>query len=82
MPNSIARSETITKLRYAADSAFAMLAGMQLDGFLQRIVGVECRLFDSINEALPIWSRASSGKRGMPRSAQKPHTPTRQSQIL
>ena len=39
MPNSIARSETITKLRYAADLAFAMLAGMQLDGFLQRIVG-------------------------------------------
>jgi 2-hydroxy-4-(methylsulfanyl)butanoate S-methyltransferase len=33
MSNVIPRPETITKLRYAADSAFAMLAGMQLDVF-------------------------------------------------
>jgi hypothetical protein len=33
MENVIPRPETITKLRYAADSAFAMLAGMQLDVF-------------------------------------------------
>ena len=33
MANVIPRPETITKLRYAADSALAMLAGMQLDVF-------------------------------------------------
>ena len=33
MTNVLPRPETITKLRYAADSAFSMLAGMQLDVF-------------------------------------------------
>ncbi len=33
MENSIPRPETINKLRFAADAAFAMLAGMQLDVF-------------------------------------------------
>jgi 2-hydroxy-4-(methylsulfanyl)butanoate S-methyltransferase len=33
MANSIARPDTINKLRFAADAALAMLAGMQLDVF-------------------------------------------------
>ncbi|MEX0803687.1 MAG: methyltransferase [Candidatus Binatia bacterium] len=33
MEESVPRPETVTKLRYAADAAFAMLAGMQLDVF-------------------------------------------------
>ena len=33
MESPVARPETVTKLRYAADAAFAMLAGMQLDVF-------------------------------------------------
>ena len=33
MENSLPRPETVNKLRSAADAAFAMLAGMQLDVF-------------------------------------------------
>ena len=33
MESSVPRPETINKLIFAADSAFAMLAGMQLDVF-------------------------------------------------
>lgn len=33
MENQVTRPETINKLRFAADAAFAMLAGMQLDVF-------------------------------------------------
>jgi SAM-dependent methyltransferase len=33
MENSVSRPDTVNKLRFAADSAFAMLAGMQLDVF-------------------------------------------------
>ena len=33
MESPVSRPETVTKLRFAADAAFAMLAGMQLDVF-------------------------------------------------
>lgn len=33
MESAVPRPDTVTKLRYAADAAFAMLAGMQLDVF-------------------------------------------------
>ena len=33
MESVVPRPDTVTKLRYAADAAFAMLAGMQLDVF-------------------------------------------------
>jgi len=33
MENSESRPDTVNKLRFAADAAFAMLAGMQLDVF-------------------------------------------------
>ena len=33
MESPVPRSDTINKLRFGADAAFAMLAGMQLDVF-------------------------------------------------
>lgn len=57
MANSIARPDTINKLRFAADAALAMLAGMQLDVFtpmregpmtpedIAHAIGVNCACF-------------------------------------
>jgi SAM-dependent methyltransferase len=54
MSNAIPRPETITKLRFAADSAFAMLAGMQLDVFTPLKDGP--KNVESIAEALGVNS--------------------------
>jgi hypothetical protein len=54
MKSAVPRPETVTKLRYAADAAFAMLAGMQLDVFTPLKAGPQTA--DDIAHALGVSS--------------------------
>lgn len=54
MEAAISRPDTIDKLRYAVDAAFAMLAGMQLDVFTPLKDGP--KFADEIGQAIGVGS--------------------------